>query len=405
MKAIMAEAPVLEQPSRLLRLAALAGLALLAACQTVVPRSAPPARPAPAPAAPSRPAAPQPAPALPEDQQRQRAAVLVPLTGANAAVGRSIADAASLAILDTGGRGVRITSYDTAGPGGAGAAAARALAEGHRLILGPLFSADVAAVAPVARAAGVPVVSFSNDATAGSAGVFLLGFDPEQSIERVVSHARAQGISRFAALIPAGTYGRRAADALLRATQAEGGQVTAMQTYDRSPASIAAAVKKLGPAGSYEAVLIADNGRISLQAAPLVRRAGGPNVRLLGTELWSADPRLGTAPALAGAWYATVPDRTYNQLDTRFRARFGRGSYRLASLGYDAVLLTVRIAGKWKEGAPFPLRELTDPDGFAGVDGAFRFRRAGIAERALEVQQAGPGGFTVVSPAPANFGG
>jgi hypothetical protein len=91
----------------------------------------------------------------------------------------------------------------------------------------------------------------------------------------------------------------------------------------------------------------------------------------------------------------------YQQLGNKYRARFGKGPYRLASLGYDAVLLTVRIAGDWKVGERFPVGKLADPDGFAGVDGAFRFRRDGIAERSLEVHQIGSG---VVSPAPKGFG-
>jgi len=38
--------------------------------------------------------------------------------------------------------------------------------------------------------------------------------------------------------------------------------------------------------------------------------------------------------------------------------------------GYDAVLLTIRIARDWRIGAPFPEDRLRDKDGFAGIDGA-----------------------------------
>ena len=78
--------------------------------------------------------------------------MLVPLSGANAGVGQSIANAANLALLDTGGERIRITVYDTAR--GAAAAANEALAEGNGLFLGPLLAEDVEAVAPIARRAG-----------------------------------------------------------------------------------------------------------------------------------------------------------------------------------------------------------------------------------------------------------
>ena len=67
------------------------------------------------------------------------------------------------------------------------------------------------------------------------------------------------------------------------------------------------------------------------------------------------------------------------------------------------VVVVVRVAANWPVGRPFPARELRNPDGFAGVDGAFRFGRDGIAERALEVREVNATGTTVVSPAPRNF--
>jgi ABC-type branched-subunit amino acid transport system substrate-binding protein len=333
---------------------------------------------------------------------RNRVALLVPMSGPNAAVGQSIANAANLAILDTGGARVRMTTYDTGG--GAGAAAARALAEGNRLFLGPLLAEDVRAVSAAAQRAGVPVIAFSNDASVAGNGTYLMGFSPAQSIDRVVRFAKSKGATRFAGLVPTGLYGRNASSALIKAAEGAGGSVVAMQTYDRSPKALANAVLLLGKDQGYDAVLIADSGRIAITAAPMIRKGNSSAARILGTELWNAEPSLGNAPALAGSWYASVSDARYRQLAAKYRARYGKGPYRLASLGYDAVLLTVRIASDWQPGERFPAGKLIDSDGFAGVDGAFRFRKDGIAERSLEVHQIGAGGGTVVSAAPKGFG-
>jgi ABC-type branched-subunit amino acid transport system substrate-binding protein len=338
--------------------------------------------------------------ALPEDQARHRIALLVPLTGPNAAVGQSIANAAALALADTGGKDLRITNYDTAP--GAAAAAAKALADGNRLVLGPLLADDVRAVATAAAAARVQVIGFSNDATITNDNVWLLGFSPAQSIDRVVRYAKSRGLTRFAGLIPQGVYGRNAAGLLIRSAEAAGGTVVAMQNYDRTPASLQAAIAKLAKV-KYDALLIADSGRIAVRTAPLIRKDAGPSVRLLGTELWNAEPGLNAAPAMAGAWFASVDDSMFGQLANRYRTRYGRSPYRLASLGYDAVLLTVRVARDWKPGDPFPVDKLTDEGGFAGVDGAFRFSSGHVAERALAVHQIGTGGATAVSPAPKAF--
>jgi hypothetical protein len=135
-----------------------------------------------------------------------------------------------------------------------------------------------------------------------------------------------------------------------------------------------------------------------------VRKNGGATARQLGTELWNTDTALAASPVLRGAWFASVSDGLYRQLATKYRARYGSAPFRLSSLGYDSVLLTVRIAKDWKPGAPFPATRLRDPGGFSGIDGAFRFNRAGVAERALEVNEVGAGASAVIDPAPRSFG-
>jgi ABC-type branched-subunit amino acid transport system substrate-binding protein len=367
-------------------------LALLAGCQTMVPKG---------PVAPPPPSDAVGTSQLPTDSERHRIALLVPTSGENAGVGQSIADAANLALLDTGTTKLRVTTYDTAT--GAAAAVNRALADGNRLILGPLLADDVRAVSTIAAKADVPVLSFSNDISVAGKGTYVLGFTPGQSISRVVRYAKAQGKTRFAGLIPNGAYGKRASAILISAAEQTGATVVAMQSYDRSPASLAVAVKKLQANQGYDAVLIADSGRFAVQAVPLIRKNGGANAQILGTELWNTETGLAASPVMQGAMFASVSDAMFNQFSARYKARFGRSPYRLASLGYDAVLLTIRIAGNWKPGTNFPSQALTDPGGFAGVDGAFRFRSGAVAERALEVQQIEAGKFTIISPAPRKF--
>jgi len=366
----------------------------LAACQTIVPRSSGPETSGPAQPAPVE-------PGLPTDETRHRIALLVPMSGSNAGVGQSIANATTMALLDTRAENVRITTYDTGR--GAVAAANKAIAEGNTLILGPLTSDNVKAAAPAARKAGVPIISYSNDASVAGDGVFVMGYSPAQSVERVVGFARSKGIERFAALVPSGVYGERTGNALLGAVRSSGGTVVSMQNYSRSSASITAAIKKLAESSDYQAVLIADGGRVALQAAPVIRQNGGASARILGTELWNTESGLTSSAALQGAWFASVPDAYYRQLAGKYRSRFGKAPYRLSAMGYDSVLLTIKIAQDWKPGSKFPTSKLTDKGGFAGIDGRLPLGRNGVAERALEVQQIGSGKLSVVDAAPKGF--
>lgn len=417
----------LVEPPRQGKLPLLAALALVAACKTAAPPPPPPAAPPP----PTQ-AAPAPKPETAPTAPQNRVALLVPLTGANAAVGQSIANAANMALLDSNDRRINLRVYDTAAEG-ASAAAVRAAAEGAGLFLGPLLAGDVRAAQPVASANGIPIITYSNDAALAGDGTYVLGFQPSQSIARAVGFARGRGIASFAALIPAGTYGQRASTAFLRAVEASGGRAVAVVNFGRQSAQLQAAARKVTdydarlaraakapatrPDGTiapltarvgpvpFQALLIADTGTVAAAFGPALAQYGAPpgSVLILGTELWNSEPAVRTAAALKGAIYATVPDDRFAQLAARYRTKFGGAPSRLASLGYDSVLLVNSLAGKWPVGAPFPHAALSDPDGFAGIDGIFRFGASGVAERGLAVEQVGAGTITTVSPAPRSF--
>lgn len=327
---------------------------------------------------------------------RNQVALLVPLSGEDSAVGQAIANAARLALVDTGNRSIELTVFNTA-EGGAAAAASRALQGGAQLILGPLLSDQVRAVAPIARQARVPVLAYSNDEAAAGGGVYILGFVPSQAIERAVQHARAGGAVRFAALAPDSTYGYRATQNLPQAVQRAGGRLVGLERYATAEQA-RAGLRRLNAAG-YDALLIADGGRAAASLAPSVR-AGA---RIIGPDLWAAERGLGRTARLRGALFAAPSDTRFGQLASRYRARFGSTPVRLASLGYDSMLLTVRAARSWTPGRRFPLSALNDEEGFLGVDGVFRFTRSGVAQRGLEVRQVTAAGTTVVSPAPTRF--
>ncbi len=374
---------------------ALAGAAMLAAGCQVVPKADVATAPAPLPT-------PEPsATALPTDTGRHRIALLVPLSGETAAVGQGIANATTMALLDTNAVNLRITTYDTSD--GVAGAARQAIADGNKLILGPLTADAVPTVQAVARPAGVPVIAFSNDISVAGPDVFVIGLVPEQSIRRSVEFARARGATRFAALLPEGDYGTRAASALDNALRDFGGTLTGKQTYARGNTSIVSAAARLRAAGGYDTVLIADSARLSIEAGNELQRGARTRARILGTELWSGEATLARAKSMEGALFAAVSDGRYKRFADSYETRFGAAPFRVTTLGYDAVLLTLRVARDWKVGAPFPKNELYDRGGFLGVDGPFRFGRNGVAERALEVREVRGGEITAVDPAPTGF--
>ena len=330
-----------------------------------------------------------------------RVALLLPLTGPDGDVGLSLANATALALTDTKSTNIQLTTYDT--NLGVTAATNRAVADGNKVILGPLRGDQVLEVANIARPKNIPILSFSNDIGVAGRNVFLLGHLPNQSIDRAVRYARMKGFSRFGALVPKSTYGQRAYATLTQSVRAAGGTLVGVEEVEGGAASVDAATKRLSALGAMDVVLVADSGRAALVTVPALRRNGLRNAKVLGTDLWNIDGSLASNSTMYGAWFASVSDTLYNQYAAKYRTRFGRAPLRLSSLGYDSILLMARVARNWRPGSAFPVSQLTDPQGFIGVDGAFRFMANGLTERMLEVQEIQAGKFVTIDPAPTSF--
>ncbi|MDZ4738163.1 MAG: penicillin-binding protein activator [Rhodospirillaceae bacterium] len=391
----------------------------LGACQQRVSPAAPPQQATP-PVTPPVTATPTPTPIpapVPTAQApivtgdgRVHVALLLPLSGQHAALGQSMQYAAELALFDSGNDQFALVVRDTETAGGAGMAAQQAIAEGAQLILGPLFANQVGQVAPIARQAGVSVISFSTDRSVAGPDVYVMGILPELQIERVVTYASSQGLQRYAALVPNSTYGRNVVQALNLATGGGAGTVSSVEYYDTGTTDLAPYVQRIaGASDSYDALLIPEAGDRLRLIAPLLPfyNIDPGTVRILGSTLWD-DTRLGSEPGIAGAWFAAPPRESWQRFESRYRQLYGESPKRLASLAYDATALAAALArGAGPEAAAagvfYDRAAITQIDGFAGIDGIFRFQQDGSVQRGLAVMELQYGGIVTKDAAPARF--
>jgi branched-chain amino acid transport system substrate-binding protein len=347
-----------------------------------------------------------------------KVALLVPLSGANAGLGQAMLDAAQLALFEAPDDRLTLVPRDTGGNAEGAAKAARAvIADGARLILGPLLAAEVEAVKPLARDAHLNVIAFSTVTELAGGNTFLMGFLPRQEVVREVGQARERGLARFAAVAPNSPYGHLMADALRDVASASGATVTRVEFYDPRANDTAPAVRRLMPGGrasadsdagavaapTFDALLLPEGGATLKQLARQVKEAESNSkpVQLLGSGLWDV-PDLGSEPALIGGWFAAAPPEARRVFEQHFRAVYGHDPPRLASLGYDAAALAAVLA-RGTGGERFSQQAILNPSGFTGVDGLFRFAPSGLVQRGLAVLQVAPQGEVVISPAPRSF--
>lgn len=338
---------------------------------------------------------------------RVRIGLLLPLTapGQGGVVGNSMRNAAELALSEFQGADVTLLVKDDMGTAEGGRAAAdAAIREGAELLIGPLFAPSVQAAGQVARAANRPVIGFSTDTSVASRGVYLLSFLPETEVSRVVSYAASQRRRALGALIPETPYGKVAEAALQQAAAQSGGRLIAIDRYAANAESLRAAVGRLSPGfAQMEALFVPEQADALQLVVETLTGAGldAQKVKLLGAGVWN-DAGVFRIPSLQGAWFAAPDTAGFNAFAGRYRAKFNADPTRNATLAYDAVSLAaalVRTQGPNR----FAEQVLTNPSGFAGADGVFRFRPDGLNDRGLAVLQVGNGVATTVSPAPREF--
>ncbi len=342
-----------------------------------------------------------------------RVALLVPLSANGNAqqIAQNLRNSAALALQQFQGANIQILVKDDLGTAdGARAAATEAISQGAELILGPVFAASVTAAAEVARSSGIPIIAFSTDVNVALPNVYLLGFLPRSDVQRIIPFAARNGYTSIAALLPESPYGVLAEAALMESAAASGARVVAVHRYvpDTAvggPMQVAAeAVADLVIAGQADAVFIPDGGAAAVFLAQTMAARGvrSGQVKYLGSGQWNSDAVRAEA-TLAGAWYPG-PDRTgFNVFSAEYRAAYGATPFPAATLGYDAVTLAAGLAASFGP-ARYRAATLTSPNGFRGIDGAFRLLANGQNQRTLAVYEIVRGGTdTLIDAAPAGF--
>jgi ABC-type branched-subunit amino acid transport system substrate-binding protein len=393
----------------LVRLASLALFVLVSACaQKAAPPPSPPpplaqAKPAPVPSKPAPPVPVRPAPpAAPVTPQVAPAGgtlvgIVLPLSGPSANIGNAMLNAAQMALFELASPDLTLLPFDSAGTAeGAADAVRQAIGQHVDIIVGPLFAAEARAATPIAEAARVPLLSLSADQSVAGHGTYVMGFLPGLQAVRISQYAASQGKMRQAILAPANDYGRRVVAAVTEGMAGSGVILGPVEYYDPAGLDFAAPLKRLlanrnGDDAGFDALLLPDDGQRLGRVGELWASQGLPPgaVTLLGTMLWD-DAHPGDMPALSGGWYATPPAAGFADFAKRYAKDFGSQPLRLASLAYDATAIAA-VLGK-RSAHDFSPGILTNPQGFAGVDGLFRLNLDGTNTRSYAIKEVVPNG-------------
>lgn len=344
-----------------------------------------------------------------------KVALLVPLGSGDPGrerMGNSLVNAAKLAQSEVRDATIDLVVYPDGGTAAGGAAAAqKAVAEGATILVGPLFSTATAGAQPIAKQAGLSVLSFSNNTEVAGDNVYILGNTFANTADRLVAYAQSLGLSRFAVVYPNGLEGDTARAAIAEAVSRRGATLVASQGYNVSVQSIndtapiaAAALQGSGA----DAVILTDGptGGLGLMAKGLRDNGlAAGSTKFLGMQRWDVSAEALGEPALQGGAFAAPDPSLTSAFAGRYRNTYGEGPHELANLAFDGVAAVGALIAEARAsgGAPFSAARLTQPAGFAGASGPFRFNTDGTNQRNLAILEVQNGTTTVVQGAARNF--
>jgi hypothetical protein len=323
----------------------------------------------------------------------------------------SLENAARLAVADLGGVPIDLRVYGTEGrPERAAELARQAVADGAQIILGPVLGPEAAAVGTAVASAGVNVISFSNNTAVAGGNVFVLGLTFENTARRLLSYAAAQGRTRVMIVAERNARGELAQAAIRRGAEGTGASIVAVETYEFSQAGIVNALPAItatARSSGAQAIFFTDDtaGALPILSQLLPdNRIGPPAFQFIGLTRWDIPPASLQLRGLQEGWFALPDPALVARFEARYQAAYGSAPHPIAALGYDAVAAVGALLASGQPD-PFGRTALTQPSGFAGVNGIFRLMPDGTNQRGLAVATIRNNAVVILDPAPRSFAG
>jgi hypothetical protein len=229
----------------------------------------------------------------------------------------NLENATRMAIGDLAGVSIDLRVYSSGATAAqAAAAASKAVDEGAKIILGPVFAEAANAAGRAVAGRGVNVLSFSNNTAIAGGNVFVLGNLFDNTADRLVRYSVGQGRRNILVVhgnSAAETIGR---DAIVRAIQSSGGALAGTVGFELSQQGAVAALPQVAAearsSGATALFLTSGtDGALPLLAQLLPDQGLGPSaMQYIGLQRWDIPANARELPGLQGGWIGATASLT-----------------------------------------------------------------------------------------------
>ncbi len=359
-------------------------------------------------------------------KQKIKVGILLPLTGKNKELGQSLLNAATMSLFENDTNDdIELIVFDAKdNQFGAEAAIKDAASREIKIIIGPVFSSSVEAIADKAKSEKMVVLSFSNNMDlANKEGIFLMGFTPEQQIEKIVSYSISRGKNNFSIIAPNNQYGIKITNIFKETIQSKDGNFIISEFYLNNkelektasrvvnafvvPERLSHREKKKADNGLKEGdkvysdtILIPESGATLSKIVEAIKKSNVSerDFQLIGTNQWDEIATLND-PNLVGAWFPAPDFHEYRNFEKKYYKTYGKFPVRISSIAYDAIGAIISLAhqtGNGKLTVDDFINYSSAKNGFEGIDGLFRFLPNGIVQRNLAILEVDNSEFGIV---------
>lgn len=364
------------------------------------------------------------------NEKKVQVALFFPFSGKNKELGWSLFNSATLSLFENDLNHnielVLIDSKDTAQE--SSKAFKEIINRKIKVVIGPIFSSSIEAIAQDAKDNNIAVISLSNNQQLmgkinKDGGIFLAGMMPEIQIDKIVNYAMDRGKFSFAVIAPNNQYGKTITDLFKKIVRNRDGNFITSEFYDSNskdldrvvervinsfsvPSRLTAGKNKLKKDAVInesdhiypQVILIPESGKILSKIVASIKKQNidERDFQIVGTSQWDDVSTLNDSN-LIGAWFASPENEKFRNFEKAFYQTYSRFPPRISSIAYDTVAVVAELVDRKKGKTPM-IEDFTNynnppKNGFEGIDGLFRFLPNGLVQRNLAVLGVGSGRF------------
>jgi ABC-type branched-subunit amino acid transport system substrate-binding protein len=300
--------------------------------------------------------------------------LLLPLSGDNKKLGKSILNALEMALFETKSNKIQLLFKDSGDTVEKAIEASNQLEEdGVSIIIGPIFSFQASEVRKNISK-NIPIFSFTNDQSIKKEGLWALGFSPKQQIKAIFFEMSQHAITDISVIVPQSIYGDIVLQESRKASISRNIKINHIYRYDRTAKDFSEFSKYLN-----KEIILSDNGLLIVASGKQLKEISSraqyrginpKEIKFFGISGWNNHEILGE-PALLGGYFVAPQQFSYETFVSRYFQLYDIVPNEISGLGYD-ILALLSIGLKNSKTNQELLDFLTNAAGFKGIFGFFK---------------------------------